>query len=346
MRHLFLSLVMIVIAYPLPSAAQVCILSLLNNPAQDRVVTDFADVLFQKRAAMGQNLLSAIDNFESTMQFASEFEAEPKIAEALLETAINESADYLVGLVDEKIPGTSQVAAAIKAVNAEVERAAAAQASHNVGAWIRAQRTLVSNHMTGAKEGDLPTSVAIKDAILEDLCWRREDGGDHDAAIMEITAAQAKLGGVPTVETYLRALYEGWINAYFQAIGTEENKNPGTVHVVWEVDVAGSPSDYSGDRDDRYPLEWDSEDWSAEVVLPSPYSERVAGGLDELGVKPLEVRAVKKICFVTDGIAGGTATYCGGLRPDGSERFEPISPWAVQAFKSVTWREATASFRH
>ena len=325
----------------LPGAAQVCMLSLINEPAQDRVVTDFANTLFEKRAAMGGNLLSALDNFENTMQFASDFEAEPKIAEALLKTAVKESADYLVGLVDKEIPGTKQVVAGIKAVYAESERAAAAQASHDVGAWIRTQRSLVTNHMTGASEEGLQTSAEIKEVVLEDLCWLQEGGGDLDAAIDEIASAQSELGEVPDEQTYRRALFEDWLRANFESIGSER-KTPGSVHVVWEVDVDGDPNDYGSGP---FPLEWDEDDWTAEVVLPGPYGQRVAGGFNELGVGPLEVNAVKRICFETDGIAGGTGTYCGALQADGSPRSSPITPWALQAFTESTWREQTTSFQ-
>ena len=36
-------------------------------------------------------------------------------------------------------------------------------------------------------------------------------------------------------------------------------------------------------------------------------------------MKPLEARVTKKVCFETDGIAGGTATYCGAIGPDGRD---------------------------
>ncbi len=331
----------VLLLFPAASPAQECVLSLINQPAEDRVVTDFANELFEKRAAMGTNLLSAIDNFENTMQFASGFEAEPKVAEALLATAFKESSGYLVGLADKQVPGTKQVVAAIQAVQAETKRAVAAQASHDVGTWIRTQRTIVSNHMTGATEGALPTSVSIKDAILEDLCWIQQDGGDLEAAVEEIAAAQSELGPVPTEEVYRRALFEDWIRANFDTIGGE-GKTPGTVHIAWEVDVEGSPNDHPGGP---YPLVWDEEDWTAEVVLPSPYGQRIAGGFNELGINPVDVRVVKKVCFETDGIAGGTATYCGALQADGRDRFGPNTPWATQAFADSAWREGTTSFR-
>ena len=82
---------------PAARYAQMCILSLLDHPPKDRVVADFADTLFDKRAAMGTNLQAALANFENTMKFDSAFEAEPRIAKALLETAIAESASYFVG---------------------------------------------------------------------------------------------------------------------------------------------------------------------------------------------------------------------------------------------------------
>ncbi len=318
-----------------PAAAQVCVLSLSGQPAQQRVVHDFADSLFQKRQAMGQNLLSAIDNFETTMQFASGFEAEPQVARALMKSALKQSTDYLVGLVDKEVPGTKQVVAGIQAIDAELERAAAAQSSHDVGAWIRTQRTLVSNRMTGANEGDLPTSVAIREAILEELCWLNEEGGDLDAAIEAIAEAHGSLGDVPSEESYRRGLFEDWIRANHASIGGKERAS-GTVHVHWEVDVDGSPSDHGSGP---YPLEWG--DGGAVVVLPSPYGQRVAGGLGELGVGPLAARVVKKVCFETDGIAGGTATYCGTLRADGTTSSEPDPPWARQAFEDPTWRERT-----
>lgn len=342
-----LALALAALALPAGAGAQTCILSLLDDPARDRVVSEFADTLFQKRAAMGTNLLSALDNFETTLGFASDYEAEPRIVQTLLETSLQESASYLVGLADKQVPGTSQLVAAIKAVSAEVERAAAARSSHDVGRWIRSQRALISNRMTGAGEeteddGPLSTSVAIKDAILEDLCWLEQDGGDLDAAVEEIARAQGELGPVPSEQSYRRALFEDWIRASFRSLsGT--GRSPGTVHLHWEVEVDGSPSDHGAGP---YPLEWDEDGWSAEVVLPSPYGERIAGGLDELGVSPLEARVVRVVCFETDGIAGGTATYCGALAPDGRVRSEPDPPWARQAFESTTWREATTSFRH
>ena len=344
MRRLLWS-IPVVFAAAAPCAAQECVLSLIDQPAKDRVVTDFANTLYDKRAAMGNNLLQALASFETTMKFDAKSEAEPKILEALLDTAISESASYLIGAVDKKVPGTSQIAAAIKAVYAEEQRAAAAKASHDVGAWIRAERALVANTMTDAGEatqdGDSPvrrfqTSVEIKDAILEDLCHR----DDLETAIEEIAAAQSELGAVPSEQTYRRTLFEDWINANYRAIGSER-KTPGTVHIAWEVDVEGDPGDHSPGS---YPLEWDS-DWTAIVVLPSPYGERVAGGLDELGVKPLEARVTKKVCFETDGAGGGTATYCGAIGPDGRDRSTPETPWATQAFESSKWREDTTSFR-
>jgi hypothetical protein len=290
---------------------------------------------------MGTNLLSAIDNFETTMQFASDFEATPKYADALLDAAVDQSADYLAAFVIKEVPGTEEVVTAIKAVHAEAKRAAEAQSSHRVGAWIRAERAVVSNYMTDAREGDLQTSVAIKEAILQDLCSLQDSGGDLNEAIMGIAAAQGELGAVPTEQAYRRALFEDWINASFEGVEAE-GKSPGTVHVFWPVGVDGDPNDYSPGE---YPLVFDSEKWSASVSLPGPYGERVAGGLNELRVRPLDVRVVKKVCFETDGVAGGIATYCGALEPDGRERFSPGVPWAVQAFRTSTWREGTSSFR-
>jgi hypothetical protein len=339
--HRVTAIAALALAVALPCHAQVCILSLLNDPPKQRVVDDFADTLQQRWVGMGTNLLAALDNFENAMQFSSSFEAEPKVGEALLQLALTESLDALVGLADEHVPGTKQVVAAIKAASEETKRAAAAQASHDVGAWIRAERAVVANQLTGAKSGELPTSVKLKDAILEDLCNAKESGASLDAEIQKLAGAQAELGSVPSEQTYRRAIYEGWINANYKGVGMAD-KTPGTVYVFWEVDVQGDPNKFSPGS---YPLAWDDGAWKAEVILPEPYGARVASGLNELGVKPLAVRAVKKACFETDGIAGGTATYCGALDKDGRERFTPNAPWATQAFQSSHWREATTAFR-
>lgn len=314
-----------------------------ENAADKEVINRFARQLYETRVAMGTNLLAAIDNFETTMSFASDYEAEPQYAEKLLDAAIKETVGALVKAVDKAVPGVDYVAKGIEAVHAEAERAATARASRNVGAWIKAQREVVANQLAGGGQtsgGNLEvvTSVSIQDAIMADLCALNESG-QWSEGVTQVASAEGDLrqAGVPPTERYLQLLFEDYIRANFAGMSAT-TRTPGTVRIFWEADI-------DGDRDADYTIDWD-DDWSAEVVLPSPYGDRVAGGLNDLGISPLATHVVRQVCFETEGIAGGTATYCGALNENGSVRDEPITPWATRAFNDSKWRDETTRFQH
>ena len=107
-----------------------------------------------------------VNSFESEMNFPSAGEAEPKIAEALLNSAAKELFGFLVGEVGKSYPGVGQAIGVAKsiisAVTEEIDRARKAAYKMALGSFIVLMRTKI-----GDKLRDLYTEGIFRD---EKLC--------------------------------------------------------------------------------------------------------------------------------------------------------------------------------
>ncbi len=310
--------------------------------AEQRVVDGFAHEVAETKQRLGTQMLSALSIFSKSMSFPSSAEATPKLARELMQTAFEEGIDALAEEADKTLPGVSVAVALVKAAAAEVERAADAKQSHELGAWIRSVESTITNNVQGERIAgedsvEVTSSGAIRNEVMNHLC--KLEGEALGAQVMELAAATDRIraNGVPIEQRLRLDLYLGWIRGHFEGWrGAENEKTPGSIDIRWEV------------ADNNGVLSFE-DDWTCEVA--APFGDKVAEGLNEVmralatPLHPLDLPVRKKTCFWGELVLGGRGWRCGMLDAGGAEEGAPVSAVLRRAFFDPRWRAGTTHFR-
>ena len=282
-----------------------------------RAVREYVRLTVDTRREILQSLVNAVAQFETTMQFASSDEATPDAFGVVLKKLFEDAVDQLV----DQVPGLSIAKSYFDEVTDELDRAAAAAESHNVGAWIRDQRAEADRLRRETVEGNLQADT--ESSYLE----QDEEGkGAFFSLLGDATLGMKDVHG-PTINDFERQLHEAWINAQFQGIGDDAQ---GCIEYRFEY------------FDDAFEFE--------SCTVEAPFGDRVASRLNELLAagdlpgydRPLDFGVRKKVGIYTDAIAGGESRYYGWLDADNEEIHEPV--WGEAAFRDPRWRTMVSRF--
>ena len=106
-------------------------------------IRTFVGLFAERHKQLLNSLNVALAQFETTMSFASEEEANPDVLGALASKAFEMAVDEMLS----QVPGLSQAKALFNAATAELERAGKASESFQVGNWIKDQRAAIAERL-------------------------------------------------------------------------------------------------------------------------------------------------------------------------------------------------------
>lgn len=258
-------------------------------------------------------LQDAVANFETTMQFASTKEADVDLLGSMLEPIF----DFVVSVAFRSHPVTGAVVSLGKslfiATRSELARVGAANISHNVGEWIKAQRTAMDDLRRNFQASTMKDEMEV--AYLE-ADNRQEFFDDLVRETEHLRNAK-----VPSIMELEKQVYEQWINAHFRGI-TESG--PGCVAMRINIDEFG---------------------FSVEsCTVETPETAKVAEALNTLIKQlpdlkgPLDLKVRKRVCFFVKNSVGGKSWKCGWLGKDNQLIFKPVVDAAAEAIVKSDWR--------
>lgn len=299
----------------------------------------YARELAERQHRTGTVMLAALDNFETTMSFPSSTEATPKVAAAMLETVFKESISMATKKVDEalfaKLPVASTLTKVLTAASEEIDRAAKAQSSHKVGAWIRDQRRIISDTVVGG--GD--TSAKIEKELGD--AFRQLDEAERMDVIylVDVDLERLQATPIPSQAQIERGIYESWINAHWNGMrGHDGSKTSGVIDIRWEIEEEDGMVVFDGDERTTW--------------VSAPFGDKLVDGMREVmnelsSVKsPLDFRVNKRVCFWGENLVGGTSWSCGWVDKNNKVKSTPHLPLASKAMGSNVWRMKSSSFKN
>jgi hypothetical protein len=282
-------------------------------------IGEYVDAVVDRREKSLGSLLSAVDNFETTMSFASAEEANPDVLGALLSKAYEMTVDELVS----QVPGLSTVKSFFDAATEELERAGRASESHTVGDWIKDQRAAVDELIQNVNRDDL--QFETQETYLD------QDTAGRETFFQQIveTTERLKATDLPPIDVLEQKLYEQWVNAQFDTIGEDED----------------------GCIEYRFEYEDNTFDFVS-CTVKAPSGDKIASALNRLldrkqlpGVRsPLDFKVRKRACFRVENFVGGTGWDCGWLDEDNEIFHVPTLPNAEKGLKDPGWRVAVNRF--
>ena len=158
---------------PITITGRVTTLGAGRTPVQeiDNAITDMQSILHQFQT----NYLTGIDNWQTTMQFASDQETEAQPIQAALKSAAGLAWDAGIAAVSKEIPGISQTITILTAMKTEFERAEAASGQVQIRDYIVRLRTAFVNSMNN----HIPNLQAQR-RVLSDEYARISTTDGHD----------------------------------------------------------------------------------------------------------------------------------------------------------------------
>lgn len=281
-------------------------------PAVEQEIERYASLVGTQLGKLLGTTQDALSQFSDVMKFGSTSEASPDLFGTVLASVFRAVAKFL--------KRTSVVAAVglavdlFEGVGDELSRVGKARIGAAVVDWIREQRNILDARRRAWDARD----------FKEDVIEAYLNSADKDATFVAITAAMEQLAQLPlpTFADLETGLLEEWINAHFTSIGDDAE---GCVEI-------------------RHKFEDNIFDFvSCEVKAPEgkkladAFNDIFEGGLARAR-RPIDLRVRKKVCFRTEGLAGGTAWYCGWLDADNQVIHRPPKDTAAQALDEKVWR--------
>ena len=283
-----------------------------------RLIDECARPLREYLVGVLQLNLSALNNVQTKMTFASGLVAQPDILGALSDHAFEFATRRVAGLVT----GGDLLLDWINVVRDELFRAAAAGTSASVGDWIVNQRRVLEHQREEFGEAK----------IAEELTLFYLAATDRPARVAELLEVRASVGfmSLPQIEDLELIMYETWINAHFVRIGADE---PGCIAYRFLRD------------DDRL------EFLALTVEAPQPSAGQLEGALNglfdsgrlTLASTPIDMAVRKRVTFRTTNFVGGTGDFTGWLASDNKTLHRPLKEEAV--FDEHGWRMIVRRFK-
>jgi hypothetical protein len=240
-----------------------------------QTIRDYVSSVLEAKNKIAISYLSAIDNFQTTVQSASPAEAKPDVLGVILKSGLK--------YIEKKIVAAASAATGVElgplvemvhAIYDEVDRAAKASASLAVGEWIKNTRTAIAKAYTQDQTGDsLRTQLEAE--------YKNNNAGGRGGYIGVIQNGLQAMATVqaPKPEVVEVAFYVAWINQFFN-----QDCMDGTGVIYLQYDDDGTPR-------------------SASVIAPQ--GDKIAGALNNrmsaAGINSLmNLDVVKKVCRGTD----------------------------------------------
>src|SRR5215468_3099358 len=114
------------------------------------IIGDFAKTLGSYNQRVVTSFNAALGNFETTVRSASAQEANADILRVMATTAFEEGAKAAIKELGEAAPAVGVIFSFGKAIKQEIDRAAAAATSHEVGNWIKDLRSAANDAYTNS----------------------------------------------------------------------------------------------------------------------------------------------------------------------------------------------------
>lgn len=287
-------------------------------------IKEYVGLLKEKHQGLLQVSERGLDQFQTTMIFASANDADPDILGTMLSTAFDFAVGQFISRLGENLDELSTGLAFVKAVfgatTAELERAGRASASLAVGNWIKDQRRAIDVASRGFDQ------QSLEDAMLQQY----RDARDREHFVNDLFNSMEHLREekLPSVSVLERKLYEQWINAHFRTIGDDTQ---GCIEFKYEFEdnefdfVSCTVQASFGDK--------------IETALNLLLNEKLPGFR-----RPIDLNVRKRGCFFVEGIATGKHWRCGWLDQDNQLLHQPVNPHAQEAMTHLP-RLATGQFK-
>jgi hypothetical protein len=236
-----------------------------------QTIRDYVAAVVEMKTKIATAYLSAIDNFQTTVQSASSAEAKPDILGAVMKSGLKAAEKAAVTAVKSSTGADlGPVVDMVHGIYDEIDRAAKAGRNLAVAEWIKGIRSSVTNAFTQDQTG-----TALRAQIESEYNGHDEGGrGGYIAGVqIELDALQSALA-LPS-EALETAMYQAWINENFK----------------------GDCMDGSG----MLIILFDDDGAFASATVNAPQGDKIAGALNNVmaraGVTQLmDLDVAKKMC--------------------------------------------------
>jgi len=189
-----------------------------------QIIRDYVTLRDQTLQVLITEFNAGLNNFETTIRSASPVEAQPQILAVLAKSAVKIIEKQITVAIEQTVHvDVAPVVELAHAINDEMERAAAAATSLQVGNWIKGLRSSVNNVLTQQTSFE-----ALKSQYDQSNEGERSnlvaDVGDQ---LNALTGAADGLKAI-TNQMFECGLYEDWINAHF---ANDCVNGPGNIHI-------------------------------------------------------------------------------------------------------------------
>lgn len=236
-----------------------------------QTIRDYVNAVVETKTKIAMAYLSAVDNFQTTVQSASKAEAKPDMLSIVMKTGLKAAEKAAVTAIKaETGADLGPVADMVHGIYDEIERAAKAAKNLAVAEWIKGFRTSVTNAYTQDQTG-----TALRKQIESEYNDNDEGGrGGYIGGVqIELDALQTVV--VSPSEVLEVAMYQAWINKQFN----------------------GDCMDGSG----RIDLQFDDDGTLSSATVNAAQGDKLAGALNNVmsgaGLNQLmDLDVVKKVC--------------------------------------------------
>jgi hypothetical protein len=281
-------------------------------PVVRSVSRDFANAMERLQDALIGRMQDALQNFETTMVFASSREAHPDVLGTVLATTFDFAVDEAIDATGPAAPVLKLAKAVFTKSREELQRAAAAASSNAVGVWIQQQRTALGN-----TRGTFDLTALEQEIELGYL-----ESPDRTAYFNNLLAEaeRYKRPSLPAVEDLQYRLFVNWINA-------------------------NSRGDESGFIDVKINAEDDLKLESCVVNSASEsLDDKIGDALNRLmGVardfqRPMNMPVRKRVQFYTENfMPGGHSWSSGWLNERNQMTGAPVLPKGAEIWAAQNW---------
>lgn len=240
-----------------------------------QTIQNYVQAVVEAKAKIATVHLSAIDNFQTTVQSASPAEAKPDFLTVVLKAGLKMAEKAAVSAVkDATGADLGPLVDLMHGISDEIDRAAKAAQNLAVADWIKTVRTAVTNAYAQDQTGS-----ALRKTI-EDAYKQNDEGGrgGYIGGIQnELTAMQTVLP--PKTELLETAMYTTWISQNFN---NDCIDGTGIIYVQFA----------------------DDSTFSSATVL-APLGDKIAGALNRVMTgagknQLMDLDVVKKVCKGND----------------------------------------------
>jgi hypothetical protein len=242
-----------------------------------QTIRDYVHAVVEAKSKIATAYLSAIDNFQTTVQSASPTEAKPDILGTILKSGLKTIEKTAISAVKEATHADlGPLDEMAHAIYDEIDRAAKAAESLAVGEWIKKTRTSITDAYTQDQTGE-----ALRNQLETE--YKNHDEGGRGGYIggvqIELEAVRTinnkDAPKVPKVEVIEVAFYSAWINQYFN-----DDCMDGTGFIYLQFNDDGTPDS---------------------ATVNAPLGDKIAGALNNsmagAGLsRLLDLDVVKKLC--------------------------------------------------